>query len=110
MRPSAASQIWFRQSDTCVLLSAANIGRDKDSEHRQRLAIERFASGPSYRRLPPSWQRAGMTIDRMSEALQSVCDTLSLKAVDGAATRLVARRSPRAILNVACAMLLCSEQ
>jgi hypothetical protein len=33
-----------------------------------------------------------MTIDRMSEALQSVCDTLSLKAVDDAATRLVARK------------------
>ena len=28
----------------------------------------------------------------MSEALQSVCDTLSLKAVDDAATRLVARK------------------
>jgi hypothetical protein len=32
------------------------------------------------------------TIDRMSEALKSVCDTLSLKAVDDAATRLVARK------------------
>ena len=32
------------------------------------------------------------TITKMSEALQSVCDTLSLKAVDGAATRLVARK------------------
>ena len=32
------------------------------------------------------------TIDKMSEALQSVCDTLSLKAVDDAATRLVARK------------------
>ena len=28
----------------------------------------------------------------MSEALQSVCDTLSLKVVDDAATRLVARK------------------
>jgi pentose-5-phosphate-3-epimerase len=32
------------------------------------------------------------TIDKMSAALQSVCDTLSLKMVDGAATRLVARK------------------
>jgi hypothetical protein len=32
------------------------------------------------------------SIDRMSEALKSVCDTLSLKAVDDAATRLVARK------------------
>ena len=32
------------------------------------------------------------TIDRMSEALQSVCETLSLKMVDDAATRLVARK------------------
>ena len=32
------------------------------------------------------------TIDKMSEALQSVCDTLSLKMVDDAATRLVARK------------------
>ena len=31
------------------------------------------------------------TIDKMSEALQSVCDTLSLKVLDDAATRLVAR-------------------
>jgi hypothetical protein len=31
------------------------------------------------------------TIASMSEALQSVCNTLSLKAVDDAATRLVAR-------------------
>jgi hypothetical protein len=31
-------------------------------------------------------------IDKMSEALQSVCDTLSLKGVDDAATRLVARK------------------
>ena len=31
------------------------------------------------------------TIAKMSEALQSVCDTLSLKVVDDAATRLVAR-------------------
>jgi hypothetical protein len=31
------------------------------------------------------------TISKMSEALQSVCHTLSLKAVDDAATRLVAR-------------------
>jgi hypothetical protein len=29
---------------------------------------------------------------KMSEALQSVCDTLSLKVVDDAATRLVARK------------------
>ena len=28
----------------------------------------------------------------MSEALKSVCDTLSLKVVDDAATRLVARK------------------
>ena len=32
------------------------------------------------------------TIDKMAEALQSVCETLSLKAVDDAATRLVARK------------------
>ena len=32
------------------------------------------------------------TIDKMSEALKSVCDTLSLNAVDDAATRLVARK------------------
>jgi hypothetical protein len=32
------------------------------------------------------------TIDKMSVALQSVCDTLSLKMVDDAATRLVARK------------------
>ena len=32
------------------------------------------------------------TIDKMSEALQSVCDTLSMKVVDDAATRLVARK------------------
>lgn len=32
------------------------------------------------------------TIDKMSEVLQSVCDTLSLKAVDDAVTRLVARK------------------
>jgi hypothetical protein len=32
------------------------------------------------------------TLDKMSEALQSVCDTLSLKVVDDAATRLVARK------------------
>jgi hypothetical protein len=32
------------------------------------------------------------TIDRMSEALKGVCDTLSLKVVDDAATRLVARK------------------
>ena len=32
------------------------------------------------------------TIDKMSEALQGVCDTLSLKVVDDAATRLVARK------------------
>jgi hypothetical protein len=32
------------------------------------------------------------SIDRMSEALKSVCDTLSLNAVDDAATRLVARK------------------
>ena len=32
------------------------------------------------------------TIDKMSAALQSVCDTLSLKMVDDAATRLVARK------------------
>ena len=31
-------------------------------------------------------------IDKMSEALQSVCDTLSLKVVNDAATRLVARK------------------
>ena len=31
------------------------------------------------------------TIDKMAEALKSVCDTLSLK-VDDAATRLVARK------------------
>jgi DNA invertase Pin-like site-specific DNA recombinase len=28
--------------------SAANIGRDKDSERRQRLAIERFAKSAGY--------------------------------------------------------------
>jgi DNA invertase Pin-like site-specific DNA recombinase len=28
--------------------SAANIGRDKDSERRQRLAIERFAKAAGY--------------------------------------------------------------
>jgi hypothetical protein len=32
------------------------------------------------------------TIDRMSEALKGVCDTLSLKMVDDAATRLVAQK------------------
>jgi hypothetical protein len=32
------------------------------------------------------------TLDKMSEALQSVCDTWSLKVVDDAATRLVARK------------------
>ena len=32
------------------------------------------------------------TIDKMSEALRGVCETLSLKAVDDAATRLVARK------------------
>ena len=32
------------------------------------------------------------TIAKMSEALQGVCDTLSLKVVDDAATRLVARK------------------
>jgi hypothetical protein len=32
------------------------------------------------------------TIAKMSEALQSVCDTLSMKVVDDAATRLVARK------------------
>jgi hypothetical protein len=32
------------------------------------------------------------TIDRMSEVLKGVCDTLSLKAIDDAATRLVARK------------------
>ena len=32
------------------------------------------------------------TIDKMSAALQSVCDTLRLKMVDDAATRLVARK------------------
>ena len=32
------------------------------------------------------------TIAKMSEALQSVCDTLSIKVVDDAATRLVARK------------------
>ena len=32
------------------------------------------------------------TIDKMPEALQSVCETLSLKVVDDAATRLVARK------------------
>ena len=30
------------------------------------------------------------TIDRMSEALKGVCDTLSLKLTDGPETRLVA--------------------
>ena len=32
------------------------------------------------------------TIDKMSEALKSVCNTLSLKVGDGAATRLVAQK------------------
>jgi hypothetical protein len=32
------------------------------------------------------------TIAKMSEALQGVCDTLRLKVVDDAATRLVARK------------------
>jgi hypothetical protein len=32
------------------------------------------------------------TIAKMSEALQGVCDTLSMKVVDDAATRLVARK------------------
>ena len=32
------------------------------------------------------------TINKMSAALQNVCDTLSLKMVDDAATRLVARK------------------
>jgi hypothetical protein len=32
------------------------------------------------------------TIAKMAEALQSVCDTLSLKVVDDAAMRLVARK------------------
>jgi hypothetical protein len=32
------------------------------------------------------------TIAKMAEALQSVCGTLSLKVVDDAATRLVARK------------------
>jgi pentose-5-phosphate-3-epimerase len=32
------------------------------------------------------------TIAKMAEALQSVCDTLSLKVVDDGATRLVARK------------------
>lgn len=32
------------------------------------------------------------TIEKMPEALQSVCETLSLKVVDDAATRLVARK------------------
>jgi len=45
------------------------------------------------------------TITKMSEALQSVCDTLSLKAVDDAATRLVARKIIE-LCNVACATLL----
>ena len=31
------------------------------------------------------------TIAKMSEALQGVCNTLSLKVIDGAETRLVAR-------------------
>ena len=31
-------------------------------------------------------------IERMSQALQSVCETLSLKMVDDAATRLVAQK------------------
>jgi hypothetical protein len=45
------------------------------------------------------------SIDRMSEALKSVCDTLSLNAVDDAATRLVARKiielTRRAVRDVA---------
>ena len=45
----------------------------------------------------------------MSEALQSVCDTLSLKVVDDAATRLVARKIIE-LRTVACATLLRSEQ
>jgi hypothetical protein len=32
------------------------------------------------------------TIDKMSEALRGVCDTLSLKLVDGPETRLVAQK------------------
>jgi hypothetical protein len=32
------------------------------------------------------------TIDNMSEALRGVCETLSLKPVDDAATRLVAQK------------------
>jgi pentose-5-phosphate-3-epimerase len=32
------------------------------------------------------------TIDKMSEALKGVCDTLSLKLVDGPETRLVAQK------------------
>jgi hypothetical protein len=32
------------------------------------------------------------TIDKMSEALKGVCDTLRLKQVDDAATRLVAQK------------------
>jgi hypothetical protein len=36
--------------------SATNVGADKDSEKRQRDAIERFASAPA------SWSRIGSTI------------------------------------------------
>jgi hypothetical protein len=49
------------------------------------------------------------TIAKKSEALQSVCDTLSMKVVDDAATRLVAGRSS-SLRNVACATPLRSER
>jgi hypothetical protein len=45
------------------------------------------------------------TIDKMSEALKGVCETLSLKLVDGSETRLVAQKiielSQRGVRDVA---------
>jgi hypothetical protein len=57
-------------------------GLEGTQQHGANMTIRPFLSGQAF---DPE------TIAKMSEALQSVCDTLSLKVVDDAATRLVAR-------------------
>ena len=64
------------------------------------MLIRPFLSGPAF---DPE------TIDKLSEALKGVCETLSLKLVDGPETRLVAQKiielTQRGVRDV-----LCSEQ
>ena len=64
------------------------------------MLIRPFLSGPAF---DPE------TIDKLSEALKDVCETLSLKLVDGPETRLVAQKiielTQRGVRDI-----LCSEQ